>query len=67
MNASPDLLSTALKMFFALGATIGLLLLLFKFTKGFIGNNTGKTGQGMIRVVTTGCSLIVKPSDIKEV
>jgi len=53
MNTSPDLFITAAKMLLALGATIGILLLAFKLTRGMIADKVGKPGPGMVKVISS--------------
>ena len=67
MNPSPDLLLTAVKMLLALGATIGVLLLAFKFTRGMIGERSGRAGQGMVKVLSSTYIGVKKSISLVEV
>jgi flagellar biogenesis protein FliO len=51
MNATPDMLATALKMLAALALVLGGLGIFFYFTKRVMRKNIGNSGEGMIRVL----------------
>ena len=51
MNATPDMLSTALKMLAALGLVLGGLGFFFFFTKRLMRKNAGSSHDKMIRVL----------------
>ena len=51
MNATPDILATALKMLAALALVLGGLGIFFYFTKRVMRKNIGNSGEGMIRVL----------------
>jgi len=67
MNTSPDLFITAVKMLLALGATIGILLLAFKFTRGMIADRVGKPGPGMVKVLSSTYIGVKKSISLVEV
>ena len=51
MTTAPDVVSTTLQMFAALGIVLGGLLVVFYFMKRFLRRDTGSSSQQLIRVV----------------
>ena len=51
MNATPDMLATALKMLAALALVLGGMVIFFYFTKRVMRKNIGNSREGMIRVL----------------
>ena len=51
MNAAPDMMATAFKMFAALGIVLGVLFIIFYFTRRISKINNSGTKEKLIRVL----------------
>jgi flagellar biogenesis protein FliO len=51
MNAAPDMMATAFKMFAALGIVLGVLFIIFYFARRFSKINNSETKEKLIRVL----------------
>ena len=67
MNHEPDLIATALKMFYSLAIILGVLLVAFYFIRRVLKRETGGAKNRLIRVLANTCIGVKKSVSLVEV